>query len=46
MDEWYDIQFKGKKSGALHLKSVWHPTVSKDQKLNVATQMFGMAMAG
>ena len=25
MDEWYDIQYKGKKSGAIHLKGDWKP---------------------
>ena len=46
MDEWYQLQYKGKSSGQLHIKSVWHPTVSQATALAHATQMFGMAMSG
>jgi len=28
IDEWYDIQWKGKKSGTIHLKSIWTPTTA------------------
>ena len=26
IDEWYSIQYKGKTSGQVHLKSTWRPT--------------------
>ena len=26
IDEWYDIQYKGKQAGTIHLKSEWTPT--------------------
>ena len=26
IDEWYSIQYKGKKSGDVHIKSTWKPT--------------------
>ena len=26
MDEWFEIQFKGKRSGAVHLRAEWFPT--------------------
>jgi len=25
-DEWYQITYKGKKAGTIHLKSIWQPT--------------------
>jgi Ca2+-dependent lipid-binding protein len=25
LDDWFDIQYKGKKSGTIHLKGVWTP---------------------
>lgn len=25
LDEWFDLQYKGKKSGTLHLKGIWTP---------------------
>ncbi len=46
MDEWFQLQYKGKNSGQLHIKSVWHPTIAKDVAVAHATQMLGMAMAG
>ena len=24
-DEWYEIQFKGRRAGAVHIKGEWHP---------------------
>ena len=26
-DEWYEISYKGKSAGKIHLSSVWHPTI-------------------
>lgn len=26
LDEWFEIQFKGKKAGAVHLRAEWYPT--------------------
>jgi len=26
LDEWFEIQHKGKKAGSIHLRSEWHPT--------------------
>ena len=28
LDEWFEIQYKGKKAGVIHLKSTWKPTGS------------------
>lgn len=50
MDEWYDIQYKGKKAGAIHLKGDWTPTTATapahNNNVQQATQMFGAMMAG
>jgi Ca2+-dependent lipid-binding protein len=29
LDDWFEIRYKGKKSGAIHLKSSWFPEISK-----------------
>ena len=26
LDDWFEIQYKGKKSGTIHLKGIWTPT--------------------
>ena len=26
IDEWYEIQYQGKRAGLLHIKTKWHPT--------------------
>jgi hypothetical protein len=31
LDEWFDIQFKGKKAGSVHLKGEWRPTGATQQ---------------
>ena len=30
IDDWFPIQYKGKQSGQLHLKSTWRPTGTED----------------
>lgn len=44
MDEWFDIQFKGKKAGSVHLKGDWRPDVPESAKVQVATNMLGAFM--
>lgn len=43
IDEWFEIQYKGKKAGSVHLKSVWTPA-SKPQG-TVGQQMQNVAQA-
>jgi hypothetical protein len=43
MDEWFDLQYKGKKCGAIHLKGDWKPT---ETKANQAANMLGAVMGG
>lgn len=46
MDEWFELQYKGKKSGQLHLKGVWMPDVPESARVAVAGNMLAGFMAG
>ena len=53
IDEWFPIQYKGKQSGQVHLKSVWKPAVAGGAKPAAAQapgygmqQPSAMGMAG
>lgn len=36
MDDWYDIQYKGKRAGSVHLKGQWMPEVPQAARVTVA----------
>lgn len=44
MDEWYDIQYKGKKAGAIHLKGDWKPAATTN--VTQAANILGSVMGG
>jgi len=46
IDEWFDLQYKGKKSGSVHLKGDWRPDVPEAAKVQVASNMLGAFMSG
>jgi len=48
LDDWFDIQYKGKKAGALHLKGVWtpHGAVPAQKAAQAAPQVVIMQQPG
>jgi Ca2+-dependent lipid-binding protein len=46
MDDWFDIQYKGKKAGTVHLKGQWMPEVPENARMAVAGGMLGAFMGG
>jgi Ca2+-dependent lipid-binding protein len=41
MDEWFDIQYKGKKSGTIHLRGTFNAHVTESAKVAVAANVLG-----
>lgn len=41
ISEWFDLQYKGKKAGTIHLKGDWKPDVAQETKLNYNAQAAG-----
>ena len=44
IDEWFPIQYRGKQSGTVHLKSTWRPGGAKAAKAPAAGQPQGFAV--
>lgn len=46
IDEWFPIQYKGRQSGQVHMKSVWKPGVGGQKAPKQGQQPTGFAMGG
>jgi Ca2+-dependent lipid-binding protein len=44
LDDWYELNYKGKKSGAVHIKSQWFPAMS--QQVAFSANTLGAFMSG
>ena len=46
LDEWYELQYKGKKAGMVHIKCQWFPTMTQQQQVQFGANALAGFMGG